>query len=68
MKTDYRTLSDSDILHHITGCHEQAVKYVGKLGLNPYSTGRYSVRPSSCTNVCKLSSLNPYSTGRYSVS
>ena len=31
MKTDYRTLSDSDILHHITGCHEQAVKYVGKL-------------------------------------
>ena len=31
MKTDYRTLSDSDILHHITGCHEQAVEYVGKL-------------------------------------
>lgn len=31
MKTDYRTLSDSEILHHITGCHEKAVKYVGKL-------------------------------------
>lgn len=31
MKTDYRTLSDSEILHHITGCHEQAVQYVGKL-------------------------------------
>ena len=31
MKADYRALSDSDILHHITGCHEQAVKYVGKL-------------------------------------
>ena len=31
MKTDYRTFSDSDILHHITGCHEQAVEYVGKL-------------------------------------
>ena len=31
MKTDYRALSDSDILHHITGCHEQAVQYVGKL-------------------------------------
>ena len=31
MKTDYRALSDGEILHHITGCHEQAVKYVGKL-------------------------------------
>ena len=31
MKTDYRTLSDSDILHHITNSHEQAVQYVGKL-------------------------------------
>lgn len=31
MKTDYRTLSDSEILHHITGCHEKAVQYVGKL-------------------------------------
>ena len=31
MKTDYRALSDSELLHHITGCHEQAVKYVGKL-------------------------------------
>lgn len=31
MRTDYRALSDSEILHHITGCHEQAVKYVGKL-------------------------------------
>ena len=31
MKTDYRTLSDSEILHHITGCHEKAVEYVGKL-------------------------------------
>ena len=31
MKTDYRTLSDSEILHHITNSHEQAVQYVGKL-------------------------------------
>ena len=31
MKTDYRALSDSDILHHITNSHEQAVQYVGKL-------------------------------------
>ena len=31
MKTDYRALSDSEILHHITGCHEKAVEYVGKL-------------------------------------
>ena len=31
MKTDYRTLSDSEILHHITNCHEKAVEYVGKL-------------------------------------
>ena len=31
MKTDYRVLSDIEILHHITGCHEKAVKYVGKL-------------------------------------
>ena len=31
MKTDYRALSDSEILHHITNSHEQAVQYVGKL-------------------------------------
>ena len=31
MKTDYRALSDGEILHHITGCHEKAVEYVGKL-------------------------------------
>ena len=31
MKTNYRALSDSELLHHITGCHEQAVKYTGKL-------------------------------------
>lgn len=31
MKKDYRTLSDSDILHRITNCHEQAVQYAGKL-------------------------------------
>ena len=31
MRTDYRTLSDSEILYHITSSHEQAVKYVGKL-------------------------------------
>lgn len=31
MKTDYRTLSDSDILHHITNCNEQSVQYAGKL-------------------------------------
>ena len=31
MKTDYRTLSDSELLHHITNCHEQAAEYAGKL-------------------------------------
>ena len=31
MKTDYRTLSDSDLLCHITNCHEQVVEYTGKL-------------------------------------
>ena len=31
MKTDYRALSDSELLHQITGCHEKAVEYVGKL-------------------------------------
>ena len=31
MKTDYRTLSDSDLLCHITNCNEQAVEYAGKL-------------------------------------
>ena len=31
MKTDYRTLSDSEILYHITNCHEQAAEYAGKL-------------------------------------
>ena len=31
MKTDYRVLSDSELLHQITGCHEKAVEYVGKL-------------------------------------
>ena len=31
MKTDYRTLSDSEILYHITNCHEQAAEYTGKL-------------------------------------
>ena len=31
MRTDYRTLSDSEILHHITNCHEQAAIYAGKL-------------------------------------
>ena len=31
MKPDSRVLSDSEILHHITGCHEKAVQYVGKL-------------------------------------
>ena len=31
MKTDYRTLSDSEILHHITNSREQAVEYAGKL-------------------------------------
>ena len=29
--TDYRTLSDSELLHHITNCHEQATEYAGKL-------------------------------------
>ena len=31
MKTDYRTLSDSEVLHHITNSHELAVEYTGKL-------------------------------------
>lgn len=31
MKTDYRTLSDSELLHHITNIHEQAAEYAGKL-------------------------------------
>ena len=31
MRTDYRVLSDSELLHHITNCHEQAVEYTGKL-------------------------------------
>ena len=31
MRTDYRALSDSEILYHITGCHEQAAEYAGKL-------------------------------------
>ena len=31
MKTDYRTLSDSELLRHITSCHEQAAEYTGKL-------------------------------------
>ena len=31
MKTDYRALSDGEILHHITNSREQAVEYAGKL-------------------------------------
>ena len=31
MKTDYRTLSDSELLHHITNIHEQAAEYAGRL-------------------------------------
>ena len=31
MKTDYRELSDSELLRHITSCHEQAAEYAGKL-------------------------------------
>ena len=31
MKTDYRALSDSEILHHITNIHEQAAEYAGRL-------------------------------------
>ena len=31
MKTDYRELSDSELLHHITNCNEQSVQYAGKL-------------------------------------
>ena len=31
MKTDYRVLSDSEVLRHITNCHEQAAEYVSKL-------------------------------------
>ena len=31
MKTDYRALSDSEILYHITNSQEQTVQYVGKL-------------------------------------
>ncbi len=35
--------------------------------LNPYSTGRYSVRLAYHSQIEKRVSLNPYSTGRYSV-
>ena len=31
MKTDYRALSDSEILYHITNSQEKTVQYVGKL-------------------------------------
>ena len=31
MKTDYRVLSDSEVLHHITNSHEQSAEYVSKL-------------------------------------
>ena len=31
MKTDYRVLSDSEILYHITNSQEKTVQYVGKL-------------------------------------
>ena len=31
MKTDYRVLSDSEVLHHITNCHEHAAEYASKL-------------------------------------
>ena len=31
MKTDYRTLSDIELLHHITNIHEQAAEYAGRL-------------------------------------
>ena len=31
MKTDYRTLSDGELLRHITNCNEQSVQYAGKL-------------------------------------
>ena len=36
-------------------------------GLNPYSTGRYSVSMDYVNNYISIDSLNPYSTGRYSV-
>ena len=31
MKTDYRALSDSELLHHITNIHDQAAEYAGRL-------------------------------------
>ena len=31
MKTDYRALSDGELLRHITNCNEQAAEYAGKL-------------------------------------
>lgn len=31
MGKDYRTLSDRDLLCHITNCHEQAAEYAGRL-------------------------------------
>ena len=31
MKTDYRALSDGELLRHITNCNEQSVQYAGKL-------------------------------------
>ena len=36
-------------------------------GLNPYSTGRYSMRHLLLRKSVLLVRLNPYSTGRYSM-
>jgi len=41
----------------------------GSQGLNPYSTGRYSMSAAKINEVLDAAiSLNPYSTGRYSMS
>ena len=37
-------------------------------GLNPYSTGRYSMSVKASSKKLTPMCLNPYSTGRYSMS
>ncbi len=37
------------------------------ISLNPYSTGRYSMRYRETAAIRYIPSLNPYSTGRYSM-
>ena len=39
-----------------------------QVSLNPYSTGRYSMRAGDYVKSANGTRLNPYSTGRYSMS